>query len=214
MPVPFDHAVAFLRRRLAEPLPGTEAQLRLAPYQRRLEAAARIENRSCREAGVLALLFPLQGEPAIVLTARHPELRAHAGQIAFPGGRREDGETLEQTALRETHEEIGLAPDQVELLGPLTSLYIPPSNFCVFPFLGITPNLPDLSPQHEEVDAILHVPLRHLLNPAVLLREPWLLRGQEVEVPFFTYETYKVWGATAMMLSEIMALFEELTRDA
>lgn len=210
MPVSFDEAVAFLTRRLREPLPGTDAQLRLAPAYRMDPVLARVENKSCREAAVLALLFPLQNEPAVVLTARHAGLKDHAGQIAFPGGRREPEEPLETTAVREAHEEIGLDPSRVEILGTLTPLFIPPSNFCVYPFIGIVRELPELSPHDEEVDAILYVPIRHLLDPAMLLREAWLLRGREVEVPFFSYESYKVWGATAMMLSELLAIFEEL----
>src|SRR5690606_9906453 len=108
MPMPFDDAVAFLRRRLRTPLPGQAAQLRLAPTYRQDPALARVDGKRCRDAAVLALLFPLQDEPAVVLTARHAGLRDHAGQIAFPGGRREGDEPLQDTALREAHEEIDL----------------------------------------------------------------------------------------------------------
>ena len=205
----FEETVAFVRRRLAAPLPGTEAQLGMAPVYRQDVSAARVEGKDCREAGVLALLFPLDDEPALLLTVRRDDLAQHPGQISFPGGRREPGETLRETALREAHEEVGLDPASVEVLGALTPLYIPPSNFCVYPFVGAVPVRPPLRPQDAEVEAILPVPLPHLLDPATRRREPWMLRGQEIEVPFLAVEAHKVWGATAMMLGEFLALFRE-----
>lgn len=206
----FQDTVSYLRRRLQEPLPGPVAQGRLAPSHRDELQRLYAPGRPCREAAVLVLLFPLQGAPAVVLTVRHAGLKQHAGQISFPGGRREPDESLEATALREAFEEVGLDPERVELLGSLTPLFVAPSNFCVHPFVGVTPEVPDLVPHDDEVETILYVPVHHLLDPAMLLREPWLLRGREVEVPFFSYESFKVWGATAMMLAELLALFEEL----
>ncbi|MDX1548812.1 MAG: CoA pyrophosphatase [Rhodothermales bacterium] len=203
----FETTVAFLRRRLAEPLPGTEAQLAMAPLYRQDATMARVDGKPCREAGVLALVFPLAGEPALLLTVRRDDLPDHPGQVSFPGGRREPGETLREAALREAHEEVGLHPGAVEVLGPLTPLYIPPSNFCVYPFVGVAAVLPALRPQDAEVEALLPAPLPHLLDPATHRREPWTLRGQQVEVPFLHVEGRKVWGATAMMLGELLALF-------
>lgn len=210
MSLSYAEAIAHLRRRLADPLPGTRAQLRMAPAVRQDATLAQVTGKACREAAVLVLFFPLQDEPALVLTARHAGLKHHAGQISFPGGRRDPKETLWETALREAREEVALDTARVERLGALTPLYIPPSNHCVYPFVGTVPFVPELYPHDAEVEAILLIPLRHLMDPAVLLREPWMLRGQEVDVPFFTFETYKVWGATAMMLAELLALFEEV----
>lgn len=207
----FDACVSFLRRRLREPLPGTTAQLAMAPVYRQDPAMASVEGKACREAGVLALFFPLDGIPYLLLTARHADLRHHAGQVSFPGGQREPGEALHETALREAHEEVGLPPETVDVLGPLTPLYIPPSGFCVYPFVGTATALPALRPLDAEVDAVLHVPLAHLLDPPTRRIEPWLLRGREVEVPFFAFDDFRVWGATAMMLAELLALFDEAT---
>lgn len=204
----YNACVAHLRERLAAPLPGTAAQLTMAPAYRPHANMATIDGKLCREAAVLALFFPQESVPTILLTARHPDLKNHAGQISFPGGRREPDESLPDTALREAKEEVGLPPASVELLGTLTPLYIPPSNFCVYPFVGITHESPRLQPQDAEVDAILRIPFPQLLAPETLRRELWTLHGREVEVPFFSVGSYRIWGATAMMLAELLALFE------
>lgn len=180
----------------------------MAPAYRMDLDKARVTGKNCREAGVLALLFPLDDAPTLVLTVRRDHLPDHAGQISFPGGQREADETLEETALREAQEEVGLDPSHVEVLGALTPLYIQPSNFCVYPFVGAVPHAPTLRPTDAEVGKILRVPLAHLLRPETTVREEWSLRGMPVEVPYFGVEGYKVWGATAMMLSELLALFE------
>jgi 8-oxo-dGTP pyrophosphatase MutT (NUDIX family) len=169
-----------------------------------------IIRRSCLEAGVLALLVPLEPDPAIVLTVRHDELSDHGGQISFPGGQREGDETLSETALREANEEIGLATDSVHLLGPLTPLYIPPSNFCVHPFLGAATENASLHPTDREVERILRIPLRRLLNPATRVVEPWPLHGEKVDVPYYDVDGPKVWGATAMMLAEVLTLLRDV----
>lgn len=206
----FEACIEHLRARLcAGSPPGTEAQLRMAPAYRMDPEKASVAGKDCREAGVLALLFPLDDVPTLVLTVRRDHLPDHAGQISFPGGQRETGETLEEAALREAQEEVGLDPSEVEVLGVLTPLYIPPSNFCVYPFVGAMHHAPTLRPTDAEVGKILRVPLTHLLRPETTVHEEWILRGTPVEVPYFSVEGYKVWGATAMMLSELLALFEE-----
>lgn len=205
----FDTCLTYLRERLRRPLPGTEAQLALAPAYRQDPRTASVTDKPCREASVLVLLFPLGEQPALVLTARRPDLEHHAGQISFPGGRREPGENLVETALREAHEEVGLPHRDVQVLGRLTPLYIPPSNFCVHPFVGAVSHAPSFQPEDAEVALILCTQLRHLLDPGTLRQEPWMLRGQRVIVPFYDVDGYKVWGATAMMLSEFLALFSD-----
>ncbi|WP_397547251.1 NUDIX hydrolase [Rhodothermus marinus] len=206
----FAECIALLRRRLAGPLPGTTAQLQMAPEYRQTPEQLRIEGKPCREAGVLALLFPEQERPHLLLVERPSHLKEHGGQIGFPGGRREPGETLQETALREAHEELGLPPERIELLGALTPLYIPVSNFCVHPFVGAIAPLPELRPCPEEVQAVLRVPLAALLDPAGRRRERWTIRGRDVMVPFFAVGSHRIWGATAMMLAELLAL---LTAD-
>ncbi len=202
----FDEVVDALRVRLADgALPGLAAQVAMAPAHR--EELLKLDHgRPCREAGVLALLFPVEREPTLLLTVRRDDLPDHPGQISFPGGRREPGEDLLATALRETHEEVGLPPDKVDILGALTPLYIPPTNYCVSPFVGALAYEPDLRPTDAEVASILRVPLACLLDPATQKCEEWLVRGQRVMIPFYAVEHFSVWGATAMMLAEMLSL--------
>lgn len=184
---------------------GVAAQLKMAPTFR---PNSRPPDRhgQARLGGVLVLLYCLEGELHLVLTRRREDLNSHAGQISFPGGRNEYPETLSHTALRETQEEIGVLPTAVSLLGPLSHLYIPPSDFEVHPFVGWHQDgkRPNFIPHTHEVAEILEVPLRHLLDPATRREEPWELRGMQVMVPFFDVFGHKVWGATAMMLSEFI----------
>lgn len=188
----------------------------MAPrYKSRMQATS-VNGRDCREAGVLALLYPDVGnggeqlQPHIVLTVRREDLPDHAGQVSFPGGQREDGETLQETALREAHEEVDLDPSPVEILGALTPLFIPPSGFCVHPFVGVVRDVPTLRPTDREVGEILHVPLPHLLAPETRVVEPWTLHGLRVDVPYYDVRGHTVWGATAMMLSELLAVVRDV----
>lgn len=199
-----------LRARLPGPLPGTRAHLLMAPEYRQDPNAISTDGKTCREAAVLALLVPVEDTPAVVLTLRPSHLPHHAGQVSFPGGSREPGESLLETALREAREEVGLA-DEVEVLGPLSPLYIPPTAFCVYPFVAVCPHPPDLIPYEAEVEAILHVPISQLLDPATRRREQREVRGTLAWVPFYTVGPYEIWGATAMILAELLLLLEPET---
>ncbi len=200
-----------LPARLEQPLPGHEAHAQMAPRYSARDEALSIQDKDCRNAGVLALLLPHRNDnPAILLTVRREELPDHAGQISFPGGQQEGTETLAETALRESKEEINLNPASVELLGTLTPLYIPPSNFCVHPYLGIVGHSPSLTPTDREVDDVLRVPLPHFLDPETRVVEPWTLHGTTVEVPYYDVAGHTVWGATAMMLAELLAIIRDV----
>lgn len=209
-------SVSFLDRlsaHLQPPLPGHEAHRHMAPRYEMRQNALSVEGRDCREAAVLALLLPSESIPSVILTVRRDDLTDHGGQVSFPGGEREAAESLRDTALREAHEEIGLAPQAVRLLGGLTPLYIPPSNFCVHPFVGIVDPAPPLCPTDREVAEVLHAPLPHLLDPDTRVVETWSLHSQEVEVPYYSVAGRTVWGATAMMLAELLALVEDAGRS-
>lgn len=157
-----------------------------------------------RIGAVLLLLYCHQAQLHFVLTKRKSTLRAHGGQISFPGGRKDAGETLQSTALRETHEEIGVRPDDIELIAPLTEVYIPPSDFQVRPFVGWARGgkRPLFRPSPAEVEAIIEVPLTGLLQD-IRRTEPRRFRGQLYDVPYFALQNVKVWGATAVMLNEV-----------
>lgn len=159
-----------------------------------------------RLGGVLLLLYSAQGELHLVLTRRRPDLAAHPGQISFPGGRNEAPESLQVTALRETEEEIGMPAKAIRIMGTLTPIYIPPSDFHVYPFVGrvARSGRPSFTPEPAEVAEIIEVPLSPLLAPEARVEEWRDLGGQSMVVPHFAVNGHKVWGATAIMLSEFV----------
>ena len=194
-----------LRAALALPdFDGFAAQRRMMPAARPVGRPLGLTGEP-RLGGVLALLYCAGDALTLVLTRRPDYGGVHGGQVSFPGGRHEPPETLEATALRETAEEIGVPPEEVELLGTLTPLYILPSDFEVHPFVGRARNgRPNFVPDPREVAEIVEAPFDLLLDPATRLEEEWELRGLTMRVPFFLIGPHKVWGATAMMLSEMV----------
>lgn len=203
--IPWD---AYLRERLQRPLPGTDAHLTMAPEYRLDPAFLTVGGKSCREAAVLVLLVPLEETPTVVLTLRPTHLPNHPGQISFPGGSREGDESLLETALREAREEIGLE-EPVEILGALSPIFIPHSGFCVYPFVARASRPPAFKTHEAEVEVLLHVPLSLLLDPATRKREHREVRGTITWIPFYSVSGYEIWGATAMILAELLALFQE-----
>lgn len=159
-----------------------------------------------RQAAALLLLYPHAGDLHVPLTVRSSSLPLHRGEVSLPGGGldpEDDGPI--GAALREAHEELGILPAEVEVLGTLMPFYIPPSNFLLTPVVGFTPTAPLLRPNPTEVESVFSVPLRRLLDPATIQIEQWERLGMELWVPFFALEGYKVWGATALLLSEMIA---------
>jgi 8-oxo-dGTP pyrophosphatase MutT (NUDIX family) len=155
---------------------------------------------------VLLLLYCHELTMHLVLTRRRDDLNSHAGQISFPGGRQEANETAVQAALRETEEEIGVPAAKINVLGELTSIYIPPSDFEVRSFVGWVKGgeRPSFVPEIREVAEIIEVPLQQLLDPQTREVEPIPVRGEIYTVPFYNVNGHKVWGATAILLSEFL----------
>jgi 8-oxo-dGTP pyrophosphatase MutT (NUDIX family) len=166
-----------------------------------------------RIGGVLLLLYYDEEKMHLVLTRRRDDLTSHAGQISFPGGRREANETAVQAALRETEEEIGVPATAVSILGELTSIYIPPSDYEVHPFVGWVNGgqRPSFVPEIREVAEILEVPLCHLLAPHTREIGPIPVRGATYTVPYYNVGGHKVWGATAILLSEFLGRLLQAT---
>ena len=189
--------------RLAGSLPGLQAQLGMAPAHREELLREFAPTDGTREAAVLVAVTG-HSRPAIVLTERRSNLKHHPGQISFPGGRREPEEDLQDTALREASEEIGLSSQYVQILGALTPLYIPPSRYHVYPFVGVVSHAASLAPSDDEVSQIILADVDQLCNPATRSTEVRTLRGQTVDIPFFDLDGHKIWGATAMMIAELV----------
>ncbi|MGE3888319.1 MAG: CoA pyrophosphatase [Vicinamibacterales bacterium] len=203
-----DGVASRLRQVLEAPLPGLDAQLRLAPSPRRGWDPYDVPE-GLRAAAALVLVYPSQsGILHLPLTVRGGGLRTHTGQVSLPGGAVDPGETFEMAALREAVEEVGIDQADVEVLGPLTPLHIPVSGFLLHPVVGITPRRPAFRPAEHEVARLLEVPLSRLAHPATVARETRLLRRggtpEPVDVPYFDVEGEKVWGATAMILAEFL----------
>ncbi len=199
-----------LSNKLQQPLPGQEAQFKMAHLARR-NAVPPPPN--ARQAAVLALFFPKNKDWHLVFIERdnsNPNDR-HGGQISFPGGKYEEGDaSLQYTAIREAHEEVGVHPEKVEIIGELTDLYIPVSNFKVNPFVGFVDYTPTFRPQVEEVSDVLEVPFKLLRDYSIQkttdlrIANNITLRG----VPYFDLFGKVLWGATAMMLSELLEVIK------
>lgn len=159
-----------------------------------------------RNSAVLIPLFERNSETHVVLTTRSVKLRSHTGEVSFPGGRQDDGETLEVTALREAEEEIALDRRHVEIVGELDRLSTFSSKSAIHPFVGRIDDLPDLVANPDEVDRILLVPFSELISPDVYREERWSsgVYGHERAMHFFELVGDTVWGATAAMLHQLL----------
>lgn len=198
-----------LKRRLARPLPGVEAQIRLSPEPRYGWVPGHLPA-SARPGAGLLLLYPKQGLLHTVLTLRNAALQQHAGQLSLPGGAVESGESLAQTALREANEEIGLAVDCVEVLGTLSPLYIPVSGFALHPVVAISAKPLVFDPDPAEVQRLYEVAIDQLRDPARRGTETREHEGRRYRVPFVHVGDQKLWGATAMVVSEMLAVLDSL----
>ena len=200
-----------LRSRLSQPLPGRQAQLRMAFSRRAEELRLNPDPPSgARIASVSLILYEndLGWNTVMIQRSTHPQDR-HSGQVSFPGGKHEESDgTLIQTAKREAQEEIGIDPEKMEILGQLTDLYIPVSNFIVHPFVALLTGQPNFKPQAEEVETILTPSIGHFLQEEnKAYRELVVGTGVRLkDVPCYMLEDRAVWGATAMIMSEFLEL--------
>ncbi len=207
----WDAFLAFLQERLKQKLPGLPAQLRMAPKGRKSSLPSNYALQSAKKAGVLILLYPKDGLPHLVLMKRVTYPGVHSGQISFPGGKLEAADKdLKDAAFRETWEEIGVAENSLQYLGALSPSYIPPSKFYVETYLAASSAVPNFKKDDREVDHIIEVPLNLLQKPETVKSK--VMKGSsgwQIEAPYFQVFEHEVWGATAMMLAELLALLEE-----
>jgi 8-oxo-dGTP pyrophosphatase MutT (NUDIX family) len=203
--VNFNSVLGRLQIALAQPLPGPPAQALMAPRPRR-EWPASFDRAHIRHAGGLLLVFPIDASAHVVLTVRAGTLGRHGGQVSLPGGVVEAGESVEEAALREAHEEIGLSPDDVHVLGALTPLDIPVSGFRLYPIVAAAKERPALTPADGEVAAILEVPIGELFDPSRRVTTTRAGEGRDLTVPAFRVGGVEIWGATAMVVAEFLSL--------
>ncbi|MBG6109503.1 8-oxo-dGTP pyrophosphatase MutT (NUDIX family) [Flavobacterium sp. CG_23.5] len=202
----FQEFLEYVPKLMTAELPAQVSHIKMAPLER-IESLKNfdIESKKPKIAAVMMLLYPKNGKTHLVLIVRNSYKGVHSAQIAFPGGKYESkDEIFENTALRETHEEVGVHPDNMEIIKTFTPMYIPPSDFMVHPFLGICKQEIIFVPDPTEVANIIELPLMVFLSDAILTDAKMTTSyANEISVPAFKIEEHIVWGATAMMLSEL-----------
>ncbi len=208
----FEYFLTHLSKIRTLPLGGLDSQFKMAPELRKHYSLEAIEKRNPKESAVLALFYPdIDFKTKILLMLRSNYKGVHAAQISFPGGKKEKNDlSLEHTALRETEEEIGISKKEISIVRTLTKTYIPPSNFWVTPFLGITQKTPIMKTNYE-VEKVIEISLSDLIDDNRLSSKNLTTSYMEnIDVPCFKLNNYVVWGATAMMLSEIKDLLKSI----
>jgi 8-oxo-dGTP pyrophosphatase MutT (NUDIX family) len=203
--VHFDAVTARLIERLKAPLPGAPAQALLAPQPRR-QWPEGFDQATVRHAAALLLVFPIAERAHIVLTVRADTLGRHGGQISLPGGAVDPGETIEDAAVREAHEEVALPVADARVLGRLTPIDIPISGFRLHPVVAITDHRPAFAAAAGEVASVLEIALDELSDRACLVSRERQLDGTQFHIPAFTVAGHEIWGATAMVLAEFLSL--------
>jgi 8-oxo-dGTP pyrophosphatase MutT (NUDIX family) len=203
--VRFPEVLRQLEQNLKHPLPGEAAQARLAPRPRRQWPAGFNPARARHAAGLL-LLYPLEDLAHVLLTVRSDALGRHGGQVSLPGGVVETGESFEQAALREAHEEVGLDTSLVRTVGPLTPVDIPVSGFRLHPIVACASTRPDLRPADGEVARLLEVRLEDLVAADAVTWSTRVRDADLITIPAFSVAGVDIWGATAMVLSELVTL--------
>ena len=202
----FNHFYKAIQGIVSIDLPAKSAHLKMAPIERIAMIKDGFDDiKTAREAAVMMLIYPKNTIAHLVLIVRNSYPGVHSSQIAFPGGKVEDVDiNLKETALRETYEEIGIHPSKIQIIRDFSSVYIPPSNFLVHPFLGVSATELEFTLQVTEVAEIIEIPLSILLDDNIIsLKIIDTSYAKSIEVPTFLIGEHVVWGATAMMLSEL-----------
>lgn len=209
---PFYH---FLKERSKSSMPGLKAQMKMAPVPLNSNYKyPKDDLSSAHPSSVLALLYPNEKQMLQILFTLRTDSVPHAGQISFPGGRSEPDEDLKQTALRETEEEIGISPDKIHIACSLSSFTLHKSRNKITPFVGFLLERPDLNPNPDEVQEAFQCDLNVLMDNHCLKKKKWKLSDQDFEVPYWDIHDVPLWGATAMMLNELLVLYEEFKSES
>lgn len=209
----FTEFLKYVPKIAKENLIGEEAHHKMSPPERLAFVKEKdISKLNPRKAAVLMLFYPKYAETYLVLIVRNEYPGVHSSQIGFPGGKVENSDSnMEVTALRETQEEIGISPKQISVVKAFTELYIPPSNFMVYPFMGYSAEELIFKPDPREVFGIIELPLRDFLDERNFTTEKLETSYmKEVELPVFKFGDKIVWGATGMMLSELKEVLKKV----
>ena len=193
----------------SEDLPGETAQ-RIMLAVPRIKVEFPNSEEHAIPSAVLILLYQDDNDIHFFLTERTEQVQHHKGQISLPGGSWENGEHLHETAIRETEEEIGIPKNDIKIISALTPLFVIVTGYMIHPFIGYINYKPKLMPHPDEVSNDFSVSLSELLDPNNIKKETWEIRGTPADVPFFKFGQYKVWGATAMILSEFKQCIEAI----
>ncbi|MBU8891430.1 MAG: CoA pyrophosphatase [Bacteroidales bacterium] len=195
-----------LKEELKKDLPGEKAHVKMAPGVRHQFKPTE----KSRKAGVLILLYPKNKELYITFIQRTVYNGPHSGQISFPGGKSEKTDNdIVHTALRESHEEIGVNPEKVNVLGQLTPLLIPLSNFFVYPVIGLYESTPVFKADPNEVKEVIEIKLKDLINPENCTSKEFKYGDLSFDAPIYNPDNTTIWGATAMILSEFLEIVEK-----
>ena len=199
---------AYLEKKLQEPLPGKKAHLEVAPYRK--VDFNKEEINQAKKSGVLILFYVKNHEVFTALMQRTIYNGAHSGQISFPGGKAEKmDKSIYHTALREANEEIGIVAEEVKIIGQLTEVYIPVSNFHVIPVIGISKGIPQFEIDKREVKEIIEFKLIDLITQQLHQNKVKLSNNTIIKVPSFEYKEKIIWGATALMLNELKYILDK-----
>ena len=202
----FTEFTKYIPKILNQQLPAFNAHAKMAPLERlKTLSADYYKDNNPKRSAVMMLFYPKNDKAHLVLIRRNEYPGVHSAQISFPGGQAEPSDAdLKETALRETYEEIGVLPEEIDVIKEFTEIYIPPSNFLVMPYLGITATKPQFVPNPDEVTALIELPLDAFLDDSIVIEvDMETSYSQKIKVPAFVFEGHIVWGATAMIMSEL-----------
>ena len=192
------------------PLPGKQAHRELAPYRNEIELD--FKNKNPKIASTLLLIYPKDGETFFCLIERQEYEGTHSNQISFPGGKNESGESMKETALRETMEEIGVDPVSINIIGELSQVFVPPSNFLIHPFVGYCDFTPDFKANEREVKRIVEVNIDELFKKDIIKIKKMSFKKSsgnvDFEVPYLDLNNKIVWGATSVILNEFRKMLQ------